>query len=183
MLKKWWVFIFLCIGITSYAQQTAVHKIESKNFKNLYRLNNSLFRSEQPGKKGFKELELLGIKTVINLRRQKKDDRKARETGLQLVKVPLKAGRLTEEEIVTVLKAIQTAQDPVLVHCWHGSDRTGAIAAAYRIVFENWSRQKAIAELRIKSLGYHEKMYPNLIPLIENLNIARVRKELGISSE
>ncbi|MBD0777921.1 dual specificity protein phosphatase family protein [Maribacter sp. ANRC-HE7] len=180
MNKKWVVFIFIGLSVLSYAQESDAQKIDSRNFKNLYRLNDSLYRSEQPSKKGFKYLESLDVKTVLNLRRSDKNGRKADGTSLQLVNLPLKAGKLTEDQIILALKAIQGAEGPVLVHCWHGSDRTGAIIAAYRIVFENWTKEKAIAELRNKFFGYHEKMYPNVVTLLQNLNIGRIKKDLGI---
>lgn len=180
MYKNWLLLVFLCIGIASHAQQNDFEKIGSTNFKRLYRLNDSMFRSEQPSKKGFKELESLGVKTVLNLRRQKKDARKVVGTELQVVNLPLKAAELDETKIITVLKAIRVAESPVLIHCWHGSDRTGAIAAAYRMVFERWPKEKAIAEFRYREFGYHEKMYPNLVTLLLNLDIARIQKEIGI---
>jgi hypothetical protein len=34
-------------------------KIDSNHFKRLYQINDSIYRSEQPSKKGFKELEEL----------------------------------------------------------------------------------------------------------------------------
>lgn len=159
---------------------SGLQKIESKRFKRLYQLNDSVYRSEQPSKKGFKELEMLDIKTTITFRRNKNDERKARGTSLQLVHIPLKTAKLTEADLVTALKAIHTAQKPVLVHCWHGSDRTGAIMAAYRVVFENWPKEKAILELRKPELGYHENWYPNVLDLILNLDKKKIMKKLDL---
>ncbi|MDV7139525.1 tyrosine-protein phosphatase [Maribacter sp. TH_r10] len=143
-------------------------------------MNDSLYRSEQPSKKGFKNLEALDVKTVINLRRWDKNWRKADGTELQLVNLPLKAGKLTEDQIIMALKAIQVAESPVLIHCWHGSDRTGAVIAAYRIIFEDWTKEKAIEELRYGYFGYHEKMYPNIVTLLQNLNVGHIKEDLGL---
>ncbi|WP_179955082.1 fused DSP-PTPase phosphatase/NAD kinase-like protein [Maribacter luteus] len=143
-------------------------------------MNDSLYRSEQPSKKGFKDLEALDVKTVINLRRWDKNRRKADGTELQLVNLPLKAGKLTEDQIIMALKAIQVAESPVLIHCWHGSDRTGAVIAAYRIIFEDWTKEKAIEELRYGYFGYHEKMYPNIVTLLQNLNVGHIKEDLGL---
>jgi protein tyrosine/serine phosphatase len=41
---------------------------------------------------------------------------------------------------------------PVLIHCFAGVHRTGAYCAVYRMEFEGWSNEAAIAEL--KELGY-----------------------------
>ena len=41
---------------------------------------------------------------------------------------------------------------PVLVHCFAGAHRTGAYVAVYRMEYDGWSNEKAIAELR--TCGY-----------------------------
>jgi protein tyrosine/serine phosphatase len=41
---------------------------------------------------------------------------------------------------------------PVLVHCFAGIHRSGAYCAVYRMEFEGWTNEEALAEL--KSLGY-----------------------------
>ncbi|MEM9142224.1 MAG: sulfur transferase domain-containing protein [Bacteroidota bacterium] len=165
--------LFLGYG---YAQQTEAQKLPLNGFKRLYKLNDSVYRSEQPNTKDFQELEHMGLKTIINFRRNKKDDRKARKTQLVLEHFPLKTKELTEGQILTALKMIQEAQKPVLLHCWHGSDRTGAISAAYRIVFENWDNDAAIKELRKADFGYHENWYPNVIDLLRNLDVVKMKK-------
>lgn len=174
----------LTIALSNYSQElhpeAKLQKIYSKHFKRLYSLNDSVYRSEQPSKKGFKELEKLGIKTSITFRRNKDDSKKAKETALSLVHMPLKTAELDESDIVESLKAIQNAEKPVLVHCWHGSDRTGAIMATYRVVFENWSKEDAISELRRPELGYHENWYPNVIDLISNLDKEGIKEKLDL---
>jgi protein tyrosine/serine phosphatase len=92
----------------------------------------------------------------------------------------MRSAELTEFRIIEALKAINNAEKPVLVHCWHGSDRTGVVVAAYRIVFENWTKEAAISEFRNSDFGYHENWYPNLIDLLENLNTEDIRKQLGM---
>ncbi len=162
------------------SQNAELEKVPSNRFKRLYRLNDSVYRSEQPGRKGFKELEAAGIKTSITFRRNKDDVKKARGTALELIHIPLKTSELNEGDLTKALQAIQDAQKPVLVHCWHGSDRTGAIMAAYRVVFENWSKEDAINELLRPELGYHKNWYPNVIDLISNLDTNKIKKELGL---
>ncbi|MEM9647998.1 MAG: dual specificity protein phosphatase family protein [Bacteroidota bacterium] len=179
-IQLWSLLFLLGCSNLAMAQNPKLEKVDSNRFKRLYQLNDTIFRSEQPNRRGFKELEALGLKTSINFRRNKKDTRKASGTGIQLIHIPLKTAELTEGQLLNALRAIQIAEKPVLVHCWHGSDRTGAIMAAYRIIFEDWSKEEAIQELRKPELGYHEKWYPNVIELISNLDEKRIRKELGL---
>ena len=166
---------FVLLTLQVFSQEAALQKIDSKHFKRLHKLNDSLYRSEQPNKKGFAELEAMGIKTIINFRRKVDDAKRARGTALHLERLPLKASELNESQIIDVLRLIQTSEKPVLIHCWHGSDRTGAIAAAYRIVVEDWSKEDAISEMRLKELSHHEKRYPNVIQLLKELDVEAVR--------
>ncbi|MEM6718892.1 MAG: tyrosine-protein phosphatase [Bacteroidota bacterium] len=167
--------VYICNG-----QSDAAEKVPLQTFKRLYKINDSIYRSEQPSRKGFKLLEEKGLVSILNLRRLKEDNGKAKKTDLHLIHIRLKTKAIDEEDILNVLKAIKNAKKPLLIHCWHGSDRTGITTAAYRIVFENWSKEAAIAEFRKPEFGYHEKWYPHLITLLENLDVARFKKELGI---
>lgn len=162
------------------AQQADYEKIDSKYFKRLYKLNDSLYRSEQPSKKAYLQLEELGIKTVINFRRVKRHPKSARATSLNLVSYPLKAGELTEDQLLGALKLIQSAEKPVLIHCWHGSDRTGAVAAASRIIFENWSNERAIKELKTEGFAHHARRFPNVAALLKELDEDSMPKEPGL---
>ncbi|NRD22634.1 dual specificity protein phosphatase family protein [Winogradskyella litoriviva] len=180
------LFLFSIIFIKfGYAQDKnitdpeASHvEIESKYFNNLYSINDSILRSEQPSKSGFKELETAGVKTIINLRRLRDDNKKAEDTNLQLEHLPLATKQITEDDIIEVLKLITSAEKPILIHCWHGSDRTGVMVAAYRIVVENWTKEDAINEFRIDKFGYHQKKYPNLISLLENMDVDTIKNQL-----
>ena len=49
----------------------------------------------------------------------------------------MNAGKVSQEQLIDALRIIKNRKGPVLLHCWHGSDRTGATVAAYRIVFNN----------------------------------------------
>lgn len=63
--------------------------IEVKNAKNCYRLSPELYRSGQPGGDGFKALEKLGLKSVLNLREYHSDADEAEHTGLRLYRMKL----------------------------------------------------------------------------------------------
>lgn len=179
-MNKWLTFLFVLFTIMAFSQEQAAEKVELRRFKRLYKLNDSVFRSEQPSKKDFEALETMGLKTIVNFRRNKRDDKKARKTQLNLEHYPLRTKELTEDQILTALQLIQSSEKPVLLHCWHGSDRTGAISAAYRIIFEDWDKEEAIKELRKEEFGYHENWYPNVVDLLRDLNIVKMKKELDL---
>jgi protein tyrosine/serine phosphatase len=174
------LFVF-CIGhsFLGYAQNDYT-KIDTLGFKRLYQLNKDVYRSEQPSKKEMRFLESYGIRTILNFRRKWDNKKKAKGTVLQLERLPLKAKTLSEDDVFNALQIIKDAEKPILIHCWHGSDRTGAIVAAYRMIFENWSKDKAIKEFTEPHFGYHKNMYPNLIGFLENLDVSGLKTRLGL---
>ena len=157
------------------SQEPKAVKLELGNMIRFYRINDSVYRSEQPNKKEFKAIENLGIRTVLNFRRNVKDNKKAADTDLMLIHQPLKSKTLNQEDIIQALGNIHHSPKPVLVHCWHGSDRTGVIIAAYRVVFDGWTKTQAIEEFRKPEFGYHENWYPFLTDLINALDVKHVK--------
>jgi len=153
-------------------------KIDSKEFANLYNIDDQLFRSEQPDNAGMKELEQMGIKTVLNLRNCKNDNREAKGTTIIVRHLPINTWTISYKDIKEALIIINSAEKPVLVHCLHGSDRTGCVVAAYRMVFNNWSKEDAIQEFKDEKFGYHENMFPNLVNLLESIDVESLKTEV-----
>lgn len=54
----------------------------------------------------------------------------------------LRAGNIHDKGIIDALKVIKDAPKPILVHCLHGSDRTGAVIAMYRIILKIIPKKK-----------------------------------------
>jgi len=89
-------------------------------------------------------------------------------------------GSITQDQLIEALAIIRDAKGPLLVHCWHGSDRTGAVIAAYRIVFQNWTKEQALDELKNGGFGYHAKIYPNIVDLINGLDVKTICLKLNL---
>ncbi|GKX59333.1 dual specificity protein phosphatase family protein [Leminorella grimontii] len=153
-------------------------KINATTLENFYQIDDSLYRSGQPGEAQMKELERRGVKSVLNLRNFHTDDDEAKGTSLALYHVPMEAGRFTQEQVIEALRVVYLAPKPVLVHCWHGSDRTGLTVAMYRLVFQNWSKEAAIEELQRPEFGYHRWAYYNIIQYIRKVDVDDVRRQV-----
>ena len=154
--------------------------IMSSQLDNFYKVDDHLFRSSQPGRNDVDELKQLGITSVLNLRNYHSDDDEFNGSSINLLRVPMNAGEVSEAQITEALKAIQQSEGPVLVHCWHGSDRTGAVVAAYRMVMLNWPKQAAIEEFKLGGYGYHESFYRNLETLLQQLNVEKIQEQLNL---
>jgi tyrosine-protein phosphatase SIW14 len=143
---------------------------------NLFQVAPDLYRAEQPGKSAVADLKALGIKTFMNLREYHADSDHFAQAGFTLLRHSMAAGSVRAEDLIIVLRQIHQAPKPVLVHCWHGSDRTGFVVAGYRLVFQDWSKADAIDELRRGGFGYHERTYPNVKKTIEALDVAAIKR-------
>jgi protein tyrosine/serine phosphatase len=155
-------------------------KIELKGFNNLYKISDTLYRSEQPGDDEMKELEKMGIRTVLNLRNYHNDKNEAQGTSLVLERIRMNASEITQEQIFQAMKIIKDSPKPVLVHCFHGSDRTGCMVASYRIIFQNWTKEAAIEELKNPAFGYHASWFPNILEALRAIDVNKMRKDLEI---
>ncbi len=146
--------------------------------ENAYRVSADLYRCEQPDEKDIPDLRALGIRSILNLRRYNTDPAALDRAGFTLLLQRMEADDLTVDDLVAALRRIRTAPKPVLIHCWHGSDRTGSVVAAARIVFENWTPAAALDELRHGGFGYHESWFPNIIRLFETLDADALRRRV-----
>jgi protein tyrosine phosphatase (PTP) superfamily phosphohydrolase (DUF442 family) len=162
---------------TSWAE-----RIPSQFLQNWYKLDEDVYRSEQPSRAGFEEIRDHGIKTIFDLRSSHRDDSKAAGLGFKLVRVPMTAWGFTEADVVAALKVIKECPKPVLIHCHWGADRTGLVSAMFRVVFQGWSKEEAIAELRGGGFGFHSR-YSNMPKFIREVNVDKIKKDLGIAPE
>lgn len=145
---------------------------------NCYRVSDELYRAEQPEPKQLDDLKKLGVRTLLSLREYHADDAAFGRAGLTLARHPMAAGSVAPADLVIALRHIRNSPKPVLVHCWHGSDRTGFVVAGYRMAEQGWSAEEAIAELRDGGFGHHEVCYPNITRALRELDVAAIRAEL-----
>ena len=149
---------------------------------NLHRITEHLYRSEQPTAEGFRNLEKLGIRTVINLRYFNSDDDEAAGTALQLHRVKILTWRAGDEHVVEVMRLLrQKDKGPFLIHCQHGADRTGLMSAMYRMLEQNWTAQEALAELVDGGYGFHS-MWKNIKRYVSSVDVSALRDKIGVTS-
>lgn len=151
---------------------------------NLFIVSEDVYRSAQPKKKGMTSAKQLGVKTVLSLRETELDGKLNEEegTGLNLVHIPIETTDVTDQNILDALKVLRDGPRPVLVHCRHGSDRTGLIVAMYRMVFQNWSKEEAKDELINGGYGYHS-MFKNIPEEIDQADIAAIKATIFAAAD
>lgn len=146
---------------------------------NLYRMSPSLYRSALPNAQALPLLQSLQVQTVLSF--IKDDDASwLGQASIQRLSIPLHADRVDDADVLRVLRTLQAAEQrgPVLMHCKHGRDRTGLMAAMYRTVIQGWSKVDAINEMRNGGFGDARDM-GDAIHYVEQADIARIRQALA----
>ena len=147
--------------------------------ENFHKVNDEIYRSAQPDEDEMSSMSTFEcIKSVLNLREKHSDKDEIGKLKLTLYEIPLAARRVTESDLVRILRTVKNAPKPILIHCRHGSDRTGAVVAACRIVFENWSVDQAVAELEDPKFGHHAALYKNIPLLIRKTDWETIRNKI-----
>lgn len=144
----------------------AAQRLSVKGIDNFAQVNNFLFRGAQPSDSSYASLKQMGINVVVDFRDEKDQiahEKQAVESaGMQFLSLPWSGrGIPTHDELVTFLNLMHSPQGKkVFVHCRQGRDRTGTMVALYRLTFDHWSVDNAIAEMH--DFHYHAFLLPGL---------------------
>ncbi|MCU1762942.1 tyrosine-protein phosphatase [Pseudomonas sp. 14P_8.1_Bac3] len=121
---------------------------------NLFQMSPTLYRSALPDRGAVPLLMKLKVATVINFLPES-DSSWLAAPGIDQVQLPYRTNHVDDADVLKALRAIQAAEakGPVLMHCKHGSDRTGLMAAMYRVVVQGWSKEDALNEMTQGGFG------------------------------
>lgn len=150
-------FLFSAIFIITLIACTTILAIQkSGNFHTL--IPDVAYRSGQLDREGFeKKIFTYKIRSVLNLRGHSKSswysDEIAviREFGITHYDHKLSASQfVSTTELLNILKIIDEAPKPILIHCQGGADRTGLVSAITILAFEKTTIQDANKELSFR---------------------------------
>ncbi len=142
-----------------------------------------LWRGEGPGRADARWLIEEGVGTVISLELDVRHAFESAKIDPHLVRrvsyfrvrdfraVQVLTHHHLDEHVALVLAIILEAPKPVLVSCRAGVDRTGVIAAAYRMLIEGASAESAIKEME----GFHSPWDPLNARYVRSLKGARAQ--------
>ena len=117
-------------------------------------LTERLYRGGQPTEKGFQLLKDNGVKTIINLRAEDNSEETfVLKLGMKYVHIPINEIRpwsqIPPAALAKYFELINNpASYPIFFHCRRGADRTGAVAAFYRMALQGWTAKQAYDEAR-----------------------------------
>ena len=146
------------VSIPAWAQSEAPTPTGIPNF---HQVNDHIYRGGQPANEGFQALAKLGVKTILDLRREDEHSTKTEEqlvkaAGMRYVNVPMVGVVAPSEDQISKVLALldSTTEGPVFVHCKRGADRTGTVIACYRIAHDRWGNQKALDEAKADGMSF-----------------------------
>ncbi|MBS4088137.1 MULTISPECIES: dual specificity protein phosphatase family protein [Pseudomonas] len=121
---------------------------------NLFQMSPTLYRSALPDSGAVPLLKNLKVATVITFLPES-DQNWLSDSDINQVQLPYRTNHVDDADVLKTLRAIQAAEanGPVLLHCKHGSDRTGLMAAMYRVVVQGWSKEDALSEMTQGGFG------------------------------
>ena len=140
--------LFFC---TSHAHSKDIPEI-ADNIKHFDKVDKNLYRGGQPDEKGLELLKKMGIKKVINFRYEKclieKERQSVEALGMEYINIPWNIINFYDKELFNnFFEEIKDKNKrPVFFHCKRGSERTGVIAAAYKIKIQGLSLEEAIKD-------------------------------------
>lgn len=189
MKKLSLITLLICINLQGCMQHESIaHEQRPKDWgtlvsqsHNFYQISNDVFRSEQPSAVMISELKNHQIGTIINLRAKDADSLVFQNENFNLVHIPINTWAINRQDLLEVMQQIKIAKQNnqrVLLHCYHGSDRTGASVAMYRIIFENWAIDDAVKEMKEGGYGYHI-IWKNIDRLFNPENVKWIQQQLS----
>jgi len=165
MYKHHWLpalgLAFMALFTTAFARADDTTSLRSPEWAqpvgdryNLHQMTPTLYRSALPDSKAAPLLEQLKIGTVINFLPEP-DSNWLKAPGIRQVQLSYRTNHVDDSDVLAALRAIREAEadGPVLMHCKHGSDRTGLMAAMYRVVIQGWSKEDALNEMTLGGFG------------------------------
>ena len=153
-------------------------RVQLRGAANLYKVTDYLYRSGQPTEEGMKNLERLGIKTIINLRPLYSDSDAIKGTGLLVEELSVNVWHIEDADVVRVLRIIRKRENgPFLIHCSYGADRVGVMIAMFRVVEQGWTKEDAIEEMVNGGYGFH-RLWFRIVGYVKHANVERIRKQV-----
>jgi protein tyrosine/serine phosphatase len=133
---------------------------------NFHRVTSGIYRSGRPTEEGLRRLAKQdgkrgAIKAIINLedhpRAVRREIAMAARLGIRVIWKPVRHRAVQNERYTQEIQEAMSdpANQPCLVHCWAGNDRTGMEIAIHRVTRQGWSAKRARAEMM--RLGFHRE--------------------------
>jgi Tyrosine phosphatase family len=131
----------------------------------LKKITNGLYRGSAPSPKDVEWLKnTLDIKKIVSLDQESGDriDHICQALGIQHIDTPIDHTKASLIKLLSNdLKELLLDGGPTYLHCLHGKDRTGLIAALFKCKYMGMKPERAIKEA--ESLGFGIGVHPSAV--------------------
>lgn len=109
-----------------------------------------MLRGGQPNTKALWFLrKVFGIKTIINLREDFKENETLFGMTEHRILIPPRTNIPSMDQVREFFEIVDKPENqPILVHCKVGANRTGIMVASYRIHRQGWTFEQALDEMK-----------------------------------
>jgi protein tyrosine phosphatase (PTP) superfamily phosphohydrolase (DUF442 family) len=152
----------------------AAKKLKVSGLPNFGQVTEHLYRGGQPTSAGLEKLKELGIDIIVNFRDEPEKVETERQRvdrlGMRYASIPWRGKDDPDDSQVAAFLSLlrDNAGKRVFVHCERGSERTGVMVAAFRILEQGWTPAQALQEM--ETFGFrgfwfrHLKKYVKQLP-------------------
>ncbi|MFN0067805.1 MAG: cytochrome c [Limisphaerales bacterium] len=114
-----------------------------------FQVTDRIFSGGLPeGDAAFAALQKLGVKTIISVDGTKPEVERAARYGLRYIHLPHGYDGIPTNTAARLVKAAQTADGPIYLHCHHGRHRGPAAVGLIAQATAGWTTNQAVAWLR-----------------------------------
>jgi protein tyrosine/serine phosphatase len=142
----------LLLAASASAETKPTFDIAKIRIDNFGKTDDHYYRGAQPRNRDYSDLAALGIKTVIDLTQDGRDDEPGlvQRAGMRFYRIPLTTSEAPAgAKVDQFLKLVNdSANWPVFVHCQGGRHRTGVMTAVYRMTQNGWTPDHAYQEMK-----------------------------------
>ena len=144
--------LVLAFVAVSFAKTHSDPAFSNINIKNFGKMDDRFYRGAQPKESDYKDLQALGVKTVIDLQDSPTgyEKRDVEALGMLYVNIPMSDSNYPKEESINAF--LKLVNDPAtgvfFAHCAGGRHRTGVMGAVYRFNINHWNYDQAYAEMK-----------------------------------
>lgn len=152
--RGWLVLLVVFVAGGAVAIKYGRHHVFPKRFAEV--VPGCLYRSGQLERRPLQDvIDRYHLRTILVLLNDEADDADAQaekaiaaEKGIQLVRIGMPGNGVAEFDLLEQAAAVlaDAKRYPVLVHCAGGVNRTGAVYAVWRMKYQGWDVERALAE-------------------------------------
>ncbi|HTI70409.1 MAG TPA: hypothetical protein VMF06_10615 [Candidatus Limnocylindria bacterium] len=138
-----------CLFAAETDAPTVIKPIDAVGLHNVFSIGERYFSGNAPETdEAFATLQKLGIKTLLSVDGSKPDVERAAKFGLHYIHLPFGYGGIPETNVVRLIKAAQSVEGPIYVHCHHGLHRGPAAVAVICEGTLGWSTNQAVTWMK-----------------------------------